>query len=107
MGADYSFGKGMLNYLNIGGLAAGAAYVIPVGRTIKAVFSTDVDLPDLRLEITGIGWVEVELVDGNGWTPDVNVWTPTPLEIRSDGVNARLYNSGLNLISGIYICFYD
>ena len=106
-GGDYKVGKMILQKFNAGNLGAGVSWVIPYGWRVLAVYSTDVDLPDLRMEFTTAAWHEVETEEGNAWTPDANVWTPLPVMCRSDGVNVRLRNTGANVITTLLIAYEE
>lgn len=116
-GANYKQdgGLGTLLVLNVGNIAAGAAYTPPANRKIFAVYSADADVIDLRFQIhTGAAFISVRAYDAAAdWTGIQNRWNATyPLMTQNHATGAvetgmRLYNSGANQIDNVYILYYD
>ena len=108
MGADYNQDGAPSNVLirGIGNIAAGAAYVIPAGEVLLAVFSVDVDFPDMRVQaFLAAGWRDFNTSDGVLWAGAAGRVVAVPVKIKGDGANYRLQNIGANQIDNVYIVY--
>ncbi len=104
MGAGYEHARTplILQARAIGNLLAGASYVFPAGEVPIMIHSADVDTPDLRLRW---GTVNITTPAGVAWAGIAGIFVILPLRIKSDGVNYRITNTGVNTISNIQVNF--
>lgn len=93
-----------------GTVPMGSSLLIPAGRTIIAVQSTNLQiaLNELGAEYwDGTAWEPIYLDDSTArWGCDDDRWTPFPAMIRSDGANLRLVNSDGANDAPIFYIYY-
>ena len=95
-----------LSIENIGNLITAATYVVPPGRTLIAVRSTDADVTQLRVQfLAGVTWNNIRSAEATIWDGVVNDWMFLPQKVRSDGLNYRISNPGTNDINDVLIAF--
>ena len=107
MGSDYEAGKPLMGIVNLGNVAGTTGVLIPINQTPIAFITADVDINvlEFQVQIPVIGWAPVTSDDNTLWIGTADRVRCVPSKIRSDGVNLRVYNTGINQIDNLYMVY--
>lgn len=89
-------------------LTAGSEFVVPAGRVVVAITTTDASNNDIGIALTagGVGAIANEVGAATWRVAVTDRWTVLPVPLEGDGATLAVHNYGGGLRTGISYAYF-